>query len=342
MALSRLHLTLLVPGLDGPESDPPVGDYFPERPRDLDRLLSRSRLVTTAGQGLEAALCREFGLDPASGLPVAALTWLADRPDPPPPHLLRADPVHLRADQRYLRLFETHTIAVRADEAAQLVASINAFNADRGWQLTAPHPHRWYLSLPDSPRLDTYRPQRVAGADIDPCLPGGADARRWHGLLNELQMLLHDHPVNRERAARGEAAINSLWLWGNGSLPAGLTTSWPALCADHALARGLARHAGIPCSPVPESFEHWQERPLPLVLLDALEWPQSYRDIERWLDAFERLERDWLRPAARALRSGVLASLTLDACNGRRFTGGRWQQYRFWKSTRPFEAVSGS
>lgn len=341
MADSRLHLTLLVPGLCGPESDPPVGAYFPDRPRDLDRLLSRSRQLTGTGPGLEAVLCREFGLEPAAALPVAALTWLADCADPPPPHLLRADPVHLRADQRYLRLFETHTVPVRADEAEQLVASINEFNAGRGWQLVAPHPHRWYLSLPDGPRLDTQPPQRAAGADIDPCLPGGADARRWHGLLNELQMLLHDHPVNRERADRGEPAINSLWLWGNGRLPADLTTSWPALCADHPLAHGLARHTGIPCGPVPETFEQWRRQAVPLVLLDALEWPQCYRDIEHWLDAFERLERDWLRPAARALRSGVLASLTLDACNGRRFTGGRWRQYRFWKSTRPFESVSG-
>lgn len=342
MAVSRLHLTLLVPGLCGPESDPPVGAYFPGRPRELDRLLTRSRQEAVAGQGLEAALCREFGLDPLAALPVATLTWLADSPDPPPPHLLRADPVHLRADQRYLRLFEAHSIPLHADEAVQLVATINEFNAARGWHLAAPHPQRWYLSLPDMPRLVTQAPQRAAGADIDPWLPAGADAPRWHGLLNELQMLLHDHPVNRARASRGEPAINSLWLWGNGNLPAGLTTPWSAIGADHPLARGLARYAGIPCSPLPESLEHWRERALPLVILDALEWPQRYRDVERWLDAFERLERGWLRPAAQALRSGTLASLTLDTCNGRRFTGGRWRQYRFWKTSRPFEAVSGS
>jgi hypothetical protein len=339
---SSRHLTLLIPGLSGPESDPPLAGYLRPRPRELDRLLSRSRCETVAGRGLEATLCRVFGLDPDAALPVAALTWLADSDDPPPPHLLRADPVHLRADQRYLRLFETHSVPVRADEAAQLVASINEFNSARGWRLVAPHPHRWYLSLPSMPRLLTHAPQRAAGADIDPCLPAGTDARQWHGLLNELQMLLHDHPVNQARAARGEPAINSLWLWGNGDLPAGLTTSWPAVCADHPLARGLARCAGIDCRPVPAALEDWLDAEVPLVILDTLEWPQSYRDIEHWLDEFERLERDWLRPAARALRSGRLASLTLDVCNGRRFSGARWRQYRFWQPTRPFEAVCGA
>ena len=38
--------------------------------------------------------------------------------------------------------------------------------------------------------------------------------------MNEAQMILHTHPVNAEREARGMPAVNSVWLWGGGTLPA--------------------------------------------------------------------------------------------------------------------------
>ncbi len=333
------QLTLVVPGLAGPRSDPPISDYLQPRPVLLDRLLSRSRCEPVPGQGLDATLCRVFGIDPGQALPVAALSWLADCGRPVPDVLLRADPVHLRADQRYLRLFGTHGMPLRAGEAEELVASINAYHVSRGWQLHAPHPQRWYLALPERPALHTHAPQLAAGADIDPFLPAGADAIRWHAIMNELQMLLHDHPVNTAREARGEPAINSLWFWGNGTLPDTVTAPASAICADHPVARGLALHAGVHCKPVPDNLAQWQDSGTALVVLDALEWPQCYQDVEGWLERFETLERDWLRPAALAVYRGRLSALTLECCNGRRFHCHRRQQYAFWKSSRPFEAV---
>ncbi len=67
-------------------------------------------------------------------------------------------------------------------------------------------------------RLDlATTPLSVAiGRDIEPLMPQGDDALRFRSLLNELQMLLFEHPVNQAREARGELPINSLWLWGGG------------------------------------------------------------------------------------------------------------------------------
>jgi hypothetical protein len=333
------QLTLIVPGLTGPRSDPPVTDYLQPRPAALDRLLSRSRCERVPGQGLDAALCRVFGIVPEAALPVAALTWLADCGTPVPAALLRADPVHLRADQRYLRLFDAHSVPLRADEADRLVATINEYHVSSGWQLYAPDPQRWYLVLPQAPAIQTHAPQRAAGADIDPFLPAGIDGIRWHAIMNELQMLLHDHPVNEARAARGEPAINSLWFWGNGILPERITAPAAAISADHPVARGLALHAGILCKPLPGNFAQWLDSGTTLVVLDALEWPQCYRDMDGWLDRFEQLEQDWLRPAALAMQGGRLSTLTIECCNGNRFGSGRWQRHAFWKPLRNFEEV---
>jgi hypothetical protein len=336
------QLVLLIPGLAGPVADRPVSDYIEIRPAGLDRLLSRSMEEAVPYRGMEAALCHQFGISAVADLPVAPLSYLADSGQAPGRYLLRADPVHLRADQSRLRLFEAHSFFITRDEADALVASINAFSAVQDWQLSAPHPQRWYLSLPNAPDLHTTPPMQAAGQDIDALLPRGREAGHWAAVLNELQMLLHEHPVNRAREQRGEPVINSLWLWGGGVLPLSVQAQVDAVYADDALALGLARHAGIKGHAVPEylgdlvSDEAGRQR---LLVLDGLAWPAHYNDIEGWLVRLEQLERTWFMPLLIALNSGRIGTLTIETCNGHRFSTDRKRQRAFWKRMRHFEAV---
>jgi hypothetical protein len=336
------QLTLLVPGLAGPSVDRPVSAYIPSRPAALDRLLSRSLVQPVPYTGVEAALCQLFGVSAGGDLPVAPLSYLADHGSPPTGYVLRADPVHLRADQSRLRLFESHSFFITQDEADALVASINDFNIAAGWQLSAPHPQRWYLGLPGAPDMQTSPPARVAGHDIDAFIPRGRDAGRWAVVLNELQMLLHEHPVNQARAARGEPAINSLWLWGGGVLPVSIHPEPNAVYAGDALAHGLAQRAGVRCQAAPEyvgdlmSDDAGRHR---LLVLDSLAWPAHYDDIESWLVQLAQMEKTWFAPLLIALNSGRIGALVIEACNGRRFRTGRVQQRAFWKRTRRFEEL---
>ncbi len=340
MPAAAQQLVLLIPGLAGPASDHPITDYFQARPAALDRLLSRSHGEHAQVTGLEAALAGYFGLSDAENLPVAALGWLADTGMPATRHLLCADPVHLRADQSCLRLFDAHSFPLTQEEANALVATINDFNAAHGWALSAPHPQRWYLAVPQASAITTRPTAQVAGQHIDPYLPAGADARRWHALMNELQMLLHDHPVNLARERRGEPAINSLWFWGGGELPETLSPQMDALYSDHPLAIGLARHGGVPLHALPadaDALLRGMSGGQSLVLLDGLEWPAHYNDIEGWLDELERLEHTWFAPLLAAVQRGGLASLLIDPCHGSRFTTGRLKQRAFWRRRHPFE-----
>src|SRR3977135_1670535 len=90
------------------------------------------------------------------------------------------------------------------------------------------------------------------GAAIDEKLPAGPDAMRFNALMNEAQMLLHEHPVNPERAPRGELAVNSIWFWGGGVIDAGRARSFSTVFSDDPLARGLALAAGIPALALPK------------------------------------------------------------------------------------------
>ncbi len=345
MSASNRHLIIVAPGLCGPESDPPVSEYLRDsRPAALDLLLSRSRVTTDSGHGLDTALGRLFGLavDADREMPAAALTWLADTGQPAGSWLMRADPVHLRADQSCLRLFDSHSFSITREEADALVAAFNAFYRDSGWELVAPQPQRWYLSLPQPPALRTLSPDRVAGQDIDPCLPRGADAARWHALLNEIQMLFHSHPVNAAREQRGAPTINSIWPWGGGWLPGKPLPRVTRLLADHPLAKGLAIHAGLVCNALPAAAGELFADPgegCTLLVDDRLAWPGYYGDIEAWLDGLGALELDWFAPLLAALRGGTLASLEIHPCNGLAFRVSRRDLRRFWKRVRAFESA---
>jgi hypothetical protein len=338
------HVALVIPGLCGPKPDHPVSDYLQARPVALDRLLSRSRAQAAPGDDLETLLCRLFGAGIGGGTaaPVAPLTWLADAGAAGSGYLLRADPVHLRADQSRLLLFESHSFDLSQAEADQLVAAFNALYAERGWQLAAIRPQRWYLSLPHAPLIATSSPDRVAGQDIDACLPQGEAAVEWHALLNEVQMLFHDHPVNMAREQRGEPAINSLWFWGGGVLPEGVHCDLVQVITDHPLCMGLATWADIPRRDLPADAGELAALMLPgmnLLASDALQWPAQYGDVEHWLQGLQQLEQGWFVPLLAALRRGELASLHIYPGNGRGHVSSRALQRHFWKRSRPFEVL---
>jgi hypothetical protein len=305
-------------------------------------LLSRCEVQQAGGKDLDSTLCHWFGLEDEqhSSLPLAALTYLSDTGEQSPGYLLRADPVHLRADQSSLRLFDSYGFSVTQAEADELVVAFNDFYTERGWRLAAPRPQRWYLSLPADPGMTTTPIGNVAGQVIDPCLPQGDAAADWHALLNEIQMLFHAHPVNSAREQRGEPAINSLWFWGGGVLPATVQTRADRVITDHPLGMGLAQQAGIARADVPAGVDELLAQAgdgLSLLVNDRLDGPTRYGDIGSWVDALQQLEEHWFAPLLAAIRDGGVSALEIYPCNGSRYMTNRQQQRCFWKRSRFFE-----
>ncbi len=169
------------------------------------------------------------------------------------------------------------------------------FGAD-GIEFCAPAPSRWHLRA--RARTPTLVTEPLAHAllnrSIKHHLPQGADALAWHRVTNEAQMILHTHPVNAAREARGELVANSVWLWGGGTLPARCirppyTSAWGG---GH-LTRALAVAAGIAHHDLPATGVQWLAATSGadhLVVIDQLGW--------RRLRA--RRHRGLARPARRA------------------------------------------
>lgn len=139
---------------------------------------------------------------------------------------------------------------------------------------------------------------------------GENSGKHWRHVLNEIQVALHNHPVNAAREVDGKRFINSLWFWGNDALAASgaSATSCFAVQANEPFTRGLARSAGIE----PDALDVDSAlRADTLVVLDALAHSLRHLDSARWQDALAALERDWFVPITRAFDQGNLRQFAL-------------------------------
>ena len=331
-----MHLHLVLPGLLWPgaqTADPAAGLALPA----LERLLGHARVREAAASSAEHWLLRQFGLDPQT-VSAAALRRLgeelpAGRADA---GWLCADPVNLRFAREHLILADAATLAITAEEAAALVATLNETFADIG-RFEAPTPERWYL-LPNTPAQARFVPLAEAvGRPVARCLPEGEDARDWQRLANEAQVVLHNHPVNRAREDAGQPLVNSLWLWGNGTAPEGARAPLAVVQAATPETRGLARAAGVePQAPAPLLAAPT------LTVLETLARPALHLDLDGWRNALVALERDWCAPLLEALRAGRLKTLQISAPGERatlELSVSARDLWKFWQRPRSLDAL---
>src|SRR5947208_1093215 len=238
--------------------EPYIPDFFP--PEGLPRadslaaaetLIARGRRTRRALVSREAWLFGRFGVPRQRDWPVAPYMLLADGGAPGPHYWMRADPVHLQVGRDSLGLADSAAFEVsRAESGALDDALSRHFGPTMIFQPLSPA--RWYVRFEKAPEVQTTPAAAARGAAIEEKLPSGPDAMRFHALMNEAQMLLHEHPVNAEREARGEPALNSIWFWGGGVIDAAKARPFSAVIADDPLARGLALAAGIPAHALPK------------------------------------------------------------------------------------------
>jgi hypothetical protein len=328
-----MHVTLLVPDLFWPRDDGEAPYRELELPA-LALMLARSRRHSFAPLTLEAWLCQAFEVERQHDWPVAPLTLACDGGDPADGYWLRADPVHLLAHRDRLTLLDPGALKPAPEDAAELTALLNRHFSGDGVTFQAPHPARWYARATGVPRLHTRELSQAAGRDIAGALPTGEDSLRWRRILTEIQMLMHEHPVNQRREERGELPINSVWLWGGGRQPVVPGRHFTHVAGDNALALALATRAGaeaIGAAQLPQD-------PAARVLVVAETPPARYGDDRGWHQALAAAEKLWFAPLLAALRQGKIEEIALVALHPRaslRFEASRTDLRKFWRGRRP-------
>ena len=336
------HITVFVPGLLGPQ--PALSQLSTSELPDiasLERVLSRADIHPDSIDDPYTGLFRLFGIEPdvCGDYPVAAIAQSVQQLALDG-FCLRADPVHLHADMNSAVLRAHQALRLDEDEARQLLDTLNQHLAQDNLQLVMDRPDHWYLAVSESQELQTSPLPSLLYRDINPHLPRGQNAGQWRRLMNEMQMLLYDHPVNQQREQQGRMTINSLWLWGGGVQPNPVDSPpWQKVYSDDWLADSLARFQGVESEDLPESVSAMFDdcRGEVLLHIEDCQLMMQQSDLFGWLDALERFEQLWLRPLCEALQRRQLQSVTLLPANGRRYQLSRKSLRRWWQRTRPFK-----
>ena len=278
---------------------------------EIGKTLARADRLAVVDVGERAQLLRHFELLPR-GWPMAAMTRQLDAGDAAVHAWLRVDPVFVRPDMTGARLMAWGNLGLSMAEAEALVKPLKPMFGDTGFPISVASPERWYLMLPRESKLPIFTsPIDGLGEDLLAHLPEGPEGRRWRALLNEAQILLHNHPRNAERIAAGLPPVNSLWFWGGGVLPDSVRCSAPSVIGDDVELRALAQQAKANAAAADGGD----------VLVDL-------RDARDWA----MVERSHLLDPLRALGTRY-AGIVLDFADGQRWRIARGQGWRFWRRT---------
>lgn len=93
-------------------------------------------------------------------------------------------------------------------------------------------------------------PNELIGEGVRKYLPTQDDYKSLIFLINQAQIILHNHPLNKTRKAEGKDSANTVWLWGNGAKPdlpdfSERTGRSAAVVSGSLLFRGMAKLSGM-------------------------------------------------------------------------------------------------
>ena len=280
--------------------------------------------IARAGGGWREWLWREFALKSplapdahggAAAIVPAAVAAAAVPNLPAGQPLWFATPVHFFAGLDTVRLHPAGLLELDADAQRQLAADFARVFNGSGYSLHATGRREMLLAggalaAPNSTRNTD--PAQWLGADPRDGFPAGAQGAHLRRLGAEIEMWLHEHPVNRLRAARGELAANGLWLWGGGA-PAVIcalrATPAASAWAEDLYIDGLARVRAVDVQVPPEGWPYTtgghEQRGELVVVFGS--------DATSHANSLAQLERDWIAPTLAQWRQGRIGTATLLA-----------------------------
>lgn len=346
-----MNLHLLIPALFWPDTSQKE-IYHDLSVPSLEVLLSKSTLTTNPPQDIDSWLCQTFNIAQQQGhWPIAPITLNSDDPSllkNNQDFWMRADPVHLRIEHNHIMLADSRAFHLSAEEAKQITQDLNKHFCNDDLIFLPLHPDRWYIRTPHTPEMFTYTLNQVTCNNINNFLPAGKDSAIWHRIFNEIQMILHEHPINQAREARGELIINSVWFWGGGKMPVSAQSPYTHIYSNNELLRALALSSKVQhYAELPVGAAIWQATNTSgnyLIVLDALLGKSKYKDAYGWRENLRIMEKDWFLPLLTALKEGTIDHLTITALNEyssqQDFMITRSNLWKFWLAAKPFPSFA--
>lgn len=341
-----MNLQLVIPDLFWPErSQHQI--YSDLALLKLEKILSKSSQEIFSPQSLDAWLCQSFGVDKQQcDWPIAPIMAQSDSDhtiDPGLDFWMRADPVHLRIEQNHILLADSQAFKISAEESQQLVQTINQSLNDPNIHLLALQPSRWYLRCREIPKFETYTLSDVTCRNINDYLPKSAGGAMWNKVFNEIQMILHENPINQKRETLEELPINSVWFWGGGVMPQEkIESPFNHVWSNDGLAKALALHGNAVWEKIPAKGDEFLQKAKDgthLVVLDSLYSKARYRNAYEWREALKEMEEEWFSPLYNALTDKMLNQIDLVSLGPNTTHTFRIKPSDLWKFWRAIKSM---
>ena len=330
-------LTFFIPGLFGSGNAYP--DDFPNAP-GLHWFVNKGRYQAVKRNSFSHSLCELFGLsgNDDHDQPIAAITRLVDSNQYPDGIWLRVDPVHVNADGNRLKLTDSSQFTLTQHDALAFAAEINSLLKPYNLELEVPCSTRWYLKFNDDYHLKTKPIDSVIGQNILPFMPSGDDKINFVQLMNDIQMILHDFPINTNREEEKKLPINSVWLWGYGKLPDILDRNWSFVFGDEILAEGLSMLSATPFSKLPQKLDDIhskQSNYINLIVISDFDKFRYYYEFDEWVEILMNYEINWFTPLYEAIKRNDLDEVRIET-DINSITINKNTKYNFWKRKKRF------
>ena len=240
-----------------------------------------------------------------------------------------ATPLHLQAGLTTLHFDARGILRPPPEELAELASDFR-----RTFDSTlVPLESGEFLLQAAIPATLTTEPARIAAGHVAEALPKGAGAARLRRLGAEIEMWLHEHPVNRARMARNDLSITTLWIWGGGEhAPIERSTAGVVargLGSDSYL-RALWQLTGGQTEPLPEQLDAAFSYAGAAVLVVEVGRMSRVSVSE----SLGEVDRRFIAPAVDALRRRDIDRLSV-LVNDRRLLLGSRAHHKFWRRSRP-------
>lgn len=226
---------------------------------------------------------RGFGLDPAGG------GWFM------------VHPAHIEIARSHLLLNDLRQLALSDAHSRSLFDAVLPLLGESGVDMLYGEAGTWFMRCAAWEGIDTASPDAAAGLDISFFLPTGARSAALRRLQNEIQMLWHDHPANREREGQRLVPVNAIWTWSADGAHAG-PASRLFTCGATGWMDALARASGGRMLDV----EDIAAAAGGILWCGQLEAPAIAQDWSGWVVAMQELETRCFAPLLAAVRSGAV------------------------------------
>jgi hypothetical protein len=327
------QIDLVIPGLFNLPLEEFAPEFLVSNLPALNQLLSYSNTIPNDQTDFESIIASSIGLTGRQTLPFAQ-AYVAGSgdmtADEPQRHLL-CRTIHLKADMHNALVIPLESNSVNQDDSSLILEDLQDFFSE-DCELKPLHNGLWLMRLKHCEPSDCYPHYlSVIGRKANQFIEQSKQALPWYKLMNEMQMFMHQHPVNQNRLTTGLLPINSLWFWGAGEKPKFDENKTAWFCDDEELIR-FAEGSNIrrlPLDRLTQMKSGENSVVIDLSLLEALK-SSSGDDLQAKL---ELLEKDIFKPAMTFFRSSRL-SLQLRAAHHFDLTMTPFSKYKIWRSSK--------